>query len=445
MLHADLRYYSSGDGCAPACGDNRSALLYIGMSLPSRSETFVYRELIAIRERGMRVFPVSVRIAGSDLGEPALAALRDEAIALYSLGAIRLFLDAVWEALRHPWRVLSLVAVVLIDCLRPSAHGTVRRLKLLWQAVAAMALARRVRSLNVRHIHAHMAHVPTTIAMYSSQLLGATFSFTGHANDLFVNSTLLPEKLRRASFVACISHWHRAFYRKLLDLPDERLPIVRCGVDVPREPATFQVRGVPRILAVGRLVPKKGFDVLLRALGALRRSGCRVECGLVGDGPERAYLHELLVKFQLADSVQFLGSRSNLEVISLLRDSDLLVLPCRIAPDGDRDGIPVVLMEAMAAGVCVISGDQPAIRELVRDGVTGVLVPPDDAQALEGAIRELLRDPARRSSLGAAGHTWVQQEFSGEVNIERLLSSFASVGVLSVRDPRAGQPAGSGS
>jgi glycosyltransferase involved in cell wall biosynthesis len=306
-------------------------------------------------------------------------------------------------------------------------HNTslAQRPRVFWQCLAGLALADMVRSEHVDHVHAHMANTPTGVAMYAAMALGVPFSFTGHAADLFRYGSLLEQKLRSASFVACISEWHRDYYKRRATLDDTRLPIIRCGVEVDRELDTEARDG--GILAIGRLVPKKGFDVLIEALARLPET-LRPNVTIIGDGPERAAL-EKLVQSLLGPSarVAFRGALPNSEVLGLLRRTSLCVLPCRVGSDGDQDGIPVALMEAMAEGVPVITSDLPTLRELVRNGESGTLVRPDDPEALAGALRELLEHPEQRARLGSGGRARVIEEFAIEPNLDRLLNAFFSV------------------
>jgi len=408
----------------------RDAILYVGATLPARSETFVYNELLALGARGVRVHAASVRTPEQHLGEQRLDILAARAVPIYGAGPARLLADALMEALTHPLRAAGVLAWLIADELRGRPLPPMRRLKLISQAIGALALARRVRPLGIGHIHAHMAHVPTTIAMYAARQLGIPFSFTGHANDLFRQQTLLREKLQRAAFVACISHWHRAFYRTFVVLPDQQLPIVRCGVELP-DPAgdgehADKTTSAPRIIAVGRLVPKKGFDLLVTALDRLR--DLPWQCEIIGSGPEEQRLNDQIRTLRLTDRITLLGAAPHARVRQLVAQADLFVLPCRVDPAGDRDGIPVVLMEAMAAGVPVVSGDLPAIRELVHDQENGVLVAPEDTDALVAAIRRLLTDPSLRREWGQAARAWVEQEFSLAGNVERLWQALHACG-----------------
>jgi len=401
----------------------RSAL-YLGGTLPARSETFVYREVFGLRDRGWRVAVASVHPPQHDLGEARLDALADEAIVAYRQGVIG---RAMAEWLRHPLRSSRTVFDGLRLALFDSDVSLAGRPKVIWQTLAALGIAEEVRRLDVSRIHAHMAHVPTTIAMMLALHLDLPFSFTGHAVDLFRDRSLLREKLRRAAFCACISEWHRAFYQSIERLSDDRLPVIRCGVDIER----FEPRGESRrtderrqILAVGRLVPKKGFDLLLDAAPDLLERHRDLVIRIAGDGPEREALTARWRSLGAPKSIELLGAASNEDVRRMLRDADVFVLPCRIDDSGDRDGIPVVLMEAMACGTPVVSGDLPAIRELVIDGDTGLLVPLDDSAAITTAIERILADRALASRLAARGRERVIEEFALEVNVRRLTRAF---------------------
>lgn len=400
----------------------RPAILYVGSRLPALSETFVTREVLGLRARGVPVAVASVHAPQRELGDAKLDALADEAVPVYGPGAARMLADAAAEAGRRPFRTLATLAVGLRDAMFGRDVTPAGRPKLVWQCLGGIALARRARPRGVAHIHAHMAHVPASIAMYAARQLGVGFSFTGHAADLFRDRSLLAAKLRRARFAACISRWHRGFYGSIAAVPDERLPLVRCGVEPAEGPAADA--DVRSILAVGRLVPKKGFDVLLRAVARVRDEGEPVRCTIVGDGPERARLHALAADLCLAHCVEFAGARSNAGVRAMIPAHGLFVLPCRVDERGDRDGIPVVLMEAMAVGVCVVTGDLPSIRELVEHGRTGILIPPGEAEPLAHAILNLLGNPHQRAALAAAGRERVREEFVLDRNLDRLQAAF---------------------
>ena len=408
--------------------DQPAVIAYVASQLPKRSETFVYREVLGLRARGRDVVAVSVRPPESDLGDPALDLLAADAVVVYDG---RMVFDGLIQAIRSPLALLR----GLTDAMLGLGLSLNQRGKVVVQTLGGLALARRLRSQGVTHLHAHMAHVPTTIAMVAAHALGVPFSFTGHAADLFRDRQLLEPKLTRAAFAACISHWHRRWYRQIDGrLCDYRLPIVRCGVDVDDFRPTPEPDGPLGILAVGRLVPKKGFDVLLEAWAGVVgewASSTTAEpptLTLVGDGPEADALSEQARRLGIEDTVHMVGAESNAKVHARMAGCAAFVLPCRPAGDGDRDGIPVVLMEAMACGKPVISGDLHAIRELVSDNETGCLVPPGYADSLKDALTGLLTDADRRHRLGEAGRQRVVDEFSQGVNLDRLEAAFAEAG-----------------
>lgn len=384
---------------------NGAAILYVASQLPKLSETFVYRELLGLRARGRTVFAASVRAPDPFDDDPALAKLAREAFVAYAPDTWR---QAPLALALHPTIMLR----ALMDAAQADHPSIQSRLKHVAQAIAGITLGHRLRAQRIGHVHAHMAHVPATIALYCARTLGARFSFTGHAADLFVDRAALRFKLRQAAFVACISHWHRAFYQEVATVPLKRLPVVRCSVALPAriEP------GNREIVTVARLVPKKGIDLLIRAFAEAKPAGWALR--ILGDGPERTALEALAA--ELGVPVRFEGAQPHAVCLAAIRASGLFVLPCRTAGNGDRDGIPVVLMEAMAAGRAVIAGDLDAIRELIADGVSGVLVRPDDPHAIASAMFTLIADPLRRERLGDAARARVAEEFSDETNLSRL-------------------------
>ena len=407
-------------------------IAYVAAVLPAASETFVYREIRELRRRGWTVVPASlnppVPVPGG--GAPdAFEDLREGLLVLYGKQAATTMGAALLESIRHPARSASTLLFAVSDALNPGeALSIVGRLKLMAQAVAALGLARSLRSRGVRHVHCHFAHAPTTIGMYAALQMGVPFSFTGHANDLFQRRTLLKRKLERARFVACISRWHRAFYREVEGRHPERYVVVRCGVDVtewlPRDPDR-EVGPRFRLLTVCRLVEKKGTDTLIEALHTLDcRRGGAWELTVAGDGPDRDRLQALARRLGCEDAICWLGAVENSRVRELLAGADALVLPCRTDSSGDRDGIPVVLMEAMASGVPVIAGDLPAIRELVDGREAGLLVPGGEPSKLAEALGRLRSDASLRGSLSVAGRAVIEDEFSLAGNVSRLEAQF---------------------
>lgn len=392
----------------------RFPIAYVAGSFPLRSETFVWREVLELRRRGWPVHTFGLR-PPQEVPE--------------ELAEMRASTQYVYGGIGPPpprMRLKTALPPALADALFSGERTSVRdRLKIPLQAGAGRKLAHVLTRLRVRHIHAHFAHAPTSVAMYAARYAGISFSFTGHANDLFQRRQLLKRKLQRASFVSCISEWHRDWYRSIH--PDGDYRVIRCGVPVeqygpPPQPAPGRLR----VLCVARLVEKKGLELLIRAVESLPH----VEVTIAGDGPERPHLEQLARAS--AGRVRFLGAVDPSRVADLLREHHAFALPCRPTASGDRDGIPVALMEAMAGGLPVVAGDLPAIRELVEPGRSGVLVA---SAGDEGVlrIRKILAawadDAVERQRIGEAGQRRVREEFGVAMNIDRLQKGFfASVG-----------------
>ena len=394
-------------------------VLYLSSVLPKRSETFVYKEVLGLQACGLDIGVASLYPPEKELGEEALDRMAAGAVTVYGSGIGRLLRDALAFCARHPLRSAAVMAAAKIDALFAADLKWKDRPKVVFQGLAALALARRLepRSLMPTHIHIHMAHAATTVGMYAAKALGVPFSFTGHAADLFRERCLLEQKLRRAAFVACISEWHRDWYRAICQRPDRDYPVIRCGVAVPAAPVPARSGPPLTLLGLGRLVPKKGFDMLINACRILAGEGVALECTIAGDGPEMQQLKQLAAGLP----VNFPGAVANRDVPALLQGTDVFVLPCQISGDGDRDGIPVVLMEAMAQGICAVSGDLPTIRELICNNRNGCLVSPGDPEALIACLRKLVADPALRASLAAEGRKRVEEEFSSAKNLDRIL------------------------
>lgn len=389
----------------------------IASRYPVLSETFVLREVEGLSASGIRVRTLCLH--GGDTLERASAA--DACVygrPLQLLGSL------VRECLAHPLCSVRALALALRDALSPGESMAIaQRFKLLGQAIGAIAAASHVRPWKVTHLHCHFAHAPTTVGMYLARQLGIPFSFVGHANDLFQRRSLLKRKLERAAFVSCISQWHRELYLSLVPDRAECFRVVRCGVDVGHwQPRPLRETSHLRLISVCRLVEKKGIDTLIKALACLWKQGSNAveSLTIVGDGPQRAELEALAKAEGVLDLVRFAGALPNEQVRLALMEADAFVLPCREDANGDRDGIPVVLMEAMACGLPVISGDLPAIRELVRDNQTGLLADGSRPESVAQAIARLAGDVGLRHKLSQSGLQHVCAEFSLSANIARL-------------------------
>ena len=414
---------------AVATGDDRQAVLriaYFAPELGALTSTFIYREVQALRDMGVHVSLFSTRRPTGPVTSGEARQFIDETEFLYSDRRLSDFLAAAARlSIASPGRAASLAAVTVGDAAAGEFPALSGRPKAGWHALVAPLLARRMKERGVQHLHAHFAHMPTTIAMYAAHVAGIPFSFTAHANDIFEFGTLLRRKVARASFAATISEYNRRYLAERGCDPS-RIHVIHCGIDTSgytyRAPGPL--RNPPEILSVGRLVEKKGMPVLLDAIARLRDAGSFYRCRIVGDGPQREMLAESIRVRQLSGQVELTGPQPQEQVLAMLRAADLFVLPCIRARSGDQDGIPVALMEAMALGIPVVSTSVSGIPELIAHERNGLLAPPNDAAALADAIDTLLqRDDLRRSFARAARAT-VEEHFEITRNAARLKDLF---------------------
>ncbi len=405
----------------------KERIAYLAPEIPALSATFVYHEILALREKGFDVLPFSVHPPASPATEECARALAAETTLLYPLGTASFLAAAVACKLRHPLRYVA-TAVMLLGDMATLGFFSRAAAGLLYRFLAAARLARILEAHGCRHLHVHFAHVPTDIAMYAARLAGITFSFTSHANDLFERGWLLKEKVDRAAWAMTISEYNRRF---LVSQGADRakIAIVRCGVDGGRfDRRRGEVPESPPVIgSLGRLVEKKGFDTLIAAAGILARSGKVFLVEIAGDGPLKAALLKQAEQEGVGGLISFLGPVANDAVPVWLARLNQFVLPCRIDSNGDMDGIPVALMEAMAAAVPVISTTVSAIPELVEHEVSGLIVAPADPRALSMAMAKLLDSSELRSRCSEGGMRKVAEEFSEQVNAEILATLFKSI------------------
>jgi glycosyltransferase involved in cell wall biosynthesis len=287
-------------------------------------------------------------------------------------------------------------------------------------------LAQELEREGVRHIHAHFATHPSTMALIIATLSNVTFSFTVHAHDIQINRALLRWKLRETKFVRSISDFNKRFLEKLY--PKEtagKIEVIHVGIETDqyanaRAATQDGEAGNRKLLCVAAHRPYKGLPYLIEACALLRDEGVAVDCDVVGHGPMYEELAALIRARGVGDVIRLAGPKPQEEVTRMMSEAALFVLPSIIAADGQMEGIPVALMEAMASGRAVISTSIAGIPELVENGVSGVLVPPANARALADAIRNLLADPERARRMGERGREKVRAEFTLSECVRRL-------------------------
>lgn len=393
---------------------------------PSLSMTFVDREVRALRDMGCDVVTFTLR-------QPTQESLSGDFQATEAKRVISLYATS-----RQP---KDLIAAFLMAVTRPLRLGSTIRLAVqsyTWKApglirqfaylCAAILMARQLRQRGITHIHNHLGDSSGTVAMLTAELTGTPFSMTLHGPEIFDEAALwhLRRKIARAQFVACISKFCRARAMLNADPSDwSKLKIVRCGVELPQYklpqyPATACNSDGRRLLFVGRLEIRKGVTTLIEAMSLLRRHGCSPYLTVVGQGAMRADIEGQISAVGLAEVVALAGPMDEAGVAKALGHADIVIVPSL------SEGLPVVLMEAMACGLPVIASSVDGIPELVSDGVTGLLVPPADANALADAIQRLISSPELRLRFGRSGQQRVQRDHDAARNTRSLLDLIAS-------------------
>jgi colanic acid/amylovoran biosynthesis glycosyltransferase len=399
---------------------------YLSPAMPALSETFVYEELLAVERRGVAVVPVSVRKPAVVV--PAQQALAQRVVHLYGGAALWVALRGLLALPTFGKRAGTALGQLLSD-MRQVGPVRVASWKLVYQFLAATKLARILKTQQCTHLHVHFAHTPTQIGMYASAMAGVPFTIMAHANDIFEAGLLLQAKAQRASRMLTISEFN-VRHLVALGVPAGRLAVVRCGVSfakptqTPRAGVGGAQDGPFKIGSLGRMVEKKGFDVLLQAVAMVHQAGQPIVLHIAGDGPLLPQLRALAQTLGIGDQAHFDGAMDHNKVAGWMQGLDAFVLACKADANGDMDGIPVVLMEAMSQGVPVVSTRLSGIPELVLHQKTGLLAQPNDAASLAEAIATLAAHPALRAEMAAQAQTYVTQEFGQAVNIDRLLTHF---------------------
>jgi colanic acid/amylovoran biosynthesis glycosyltransferase len=395
---------------------------YLARILPILSETFVVREIAELRRLGVDVRPFS-------LYPPDLSVAHSEAPDLAR--EVEIFVRPkhflFWAAhltvlLRSPIRYFRCLWQYVLAASEPWR----RRFRCLMYFAIAPFAAVCLRRAGVSHLHAHFANAATSVAMMAAELAGIPFSFTAHAYDIFVDDLLLPAKIPAAAFVATCSQFNVHYLREHYPAAAEAvINVVHVGVD----PAVFTPRPAPQgepplVLAVGRLVETKGFHTLIEACAQLLSNGVDSQCHIIGEGPEAERLSRMITALRLSERVALLGKLPPAEVLAYYHKASLFVMPSCVRRN-NRDGIPTVLIEALAMGIPVVSTRVSGIPELVRDGETGLLADPDDPAGLAEAIIRLLDDRELAARLAQAGRELVLREFNIRVSVQKLLHLFA--------------------
>ena len=394
----------------------RTKVGFLLKGYPRLSESFILREILMLEGLGLDLHIFALRDPGEPRVHERVSQVRADVTYLPDdfLRAPGLVAAAnLGLALRAPLRWLGCLGEAIGRSVRERDPSTLKRF-----LQAGVLVERALPGTGVTHLHAHFCNDPTTVAYFASRLSGIPYSFSAHAKDIYTQSPgSLAGKVAGARFVTtCTGANHTHLQR----FAHGSTPILRCyhGVEIDRyRPSDGRRDAVAHVLSVGRMVPKKGFPVLIDALGAVRDRGLDFRCTIVGRGPLEDALRARISALELEDRVALPGAMAEQELAELYRKVDVFALACEIEADGDRDGIPNVVIEAMASGLPVVSTRVSGLPECVEHGVTGLLVPEREPAALADALAELIAHPDRARELGREGRAKVEREFAAHRNV----------------------------
>lgn len=378
---------------------------YVLKRFPRFSETFILNELLAHQAAGARLHVFSLLAPPDEPRHARLGDLEAGVTVLKSVGKRQLARPGPGDR-------------ALFSGKTPAQIGAIK--------AKAEVIAHRAAADGISHLHAHFGSDAATVACLAARRLGGTFSYTAHARDIYhtyvsqkADVAMRRAKLRAAAFTVTVSDYNARHLKRLC--PEARIVRLYNGIDLsafrPVDPARQRRGGM---IAVGRLVPKKGFGVLLGACRLLKDRQVPFDLSLVGSGPLQDALASEIDRLNLNDCVRLEGAMPQEDLIVRMAMAEVAVLPCIVTESGDRDGLPTVLLEAMARGLPVVTTTVSGGPEIVDDGSTGRLCRPGDARSLADALSDVLRDPARARAMGAAGRHRAERLFDLDVNAARL-------------------------
>ncbi len=400
---------------------------------PRISETFISNEIHLLEKLGFNIHLFSMRQPRESFTHQSVSEIQANVDYLPETllrPLPRLLYHNILLALQIPGIYATALKVALQRFLRTRKSATIKHL-----FQAGYLVHHLLPHQNIKHLHAHFAHSPTSVAMFTSILSGLPFSFTAHAKDIYTSDPRqLSHKLALSRFVITCTAYNRRHLEALCGGKLNSVFRVYHGIDTGLFASKRKIAAVPKapyqILTIARLIAKKGLPTVYRALKILHENGIPFEHILIGDGEDRKSVLALIKKLGLNDQSRWLGTLPHDEVLKHYQQAHLFVLGCEVAANGDRDGIPNVLLESMAMGVPVVATDISAIPELVETEKTGILVPPGQPGQLAEAMIRMLTDTELRSRVIPAARQRVLQDFDNKRLINELAEIYKKEGIV---------------
>ena len=393
---------------------NRKPIAYILAEFPSQTETFILKEALYVNE-SIPLYIIALKKGKSPINKQVQIAFGNRIIYIPQWWSWKILLNGVFK-----------MKVLYREFAFAGFSSCLRQIKVLF---TASFVSGKIKKLQIRHIHAHFANYPTDIAVTVSRLSSIPFSFTAHANDIYVTPIGLQKKINEATFVTTCTEYNKKWL-DTITAPAERSKIYLIYHGVNLNYWLFrqlELVGKPvRILTIGRLVEKKGMIYLLKAVHLLLQRGISVQLHIVGKGAEEACLKHYCRQFGLEQVIIFMGWQNPAQIKELYVHSDIFVLPSVVASNGDRDGIPNVVLEAMSVGIPVISTPVSGIPEVIQNDINGLLVSERDSEQLANAISLLVSDIQLRNALVKNAYKTIQEKFDSNQCNQLLIKLFGN-------------------
>ncbi len=399
---------------------------YVLKRFPRLSETFILNEMLELERQGVEIEVFSLFKPPAEERHALLANLKARVTYLPTSQSVEQMTVKVGVTERVP--VASLISDTEFDASMPGKVAA-EKAAIIYKAATVALLAK---ANNLQHLHAHFGSDAATVALMASRLTGLPFSFTAHAKDIYhtYNDEISDSRMRRAkineaAFVATVSEFNKRHLSGIVGKQNAaRIHRLYNGIDLDRFQFRNEGRDMATILAVGRLVEKKGLTHLVEACHILASRSVVFQCDIVGDGPLQQALTEQIAKAGLAGKVRLLGPRRQEELIQLMQTATLMALPCIVTDSGDRDGLPTVLLEALASGLPCVSTTVSGVPEIISNGESGMLAEPGNALQFADAMQKLLGDQTMRLRFAHNGRSKAERDFSLVCNAATLRDLF---------------------
>jgi colanic acid/amylovoran biosynthesis glycosyltransferase len=388
---------------------------YVLKRYPRYSETFVVNEILAHEAAGLSVEIFALRPPVDTHFQDLIAKVRAPVRYLLTSSFKG---ETLWDSVRQTSEIIP----DLWNKLAIAAHEPAA------EVCQALWLAQAVRTSNLTHLHAHFGSSATTVARLASHFSGVPYTFTAHAKDIFhesVDPDDLQRKLRDAQTVITVSDFNVQYLRQHYDRAAAKVERLYNGLDLTQFPYQSPLHRAAKIVAVGRLVEKKGFGDLIKACAVLKSRKVAFECQIIGTGELEAQLQWQIQALDLTDEVALIGPRPQQELKHLVQSAAVFAAPCLVAEDGNRDGLPTVLLEAMALGTPCVATNVTGIPEILLDRQTGILLPPSDPIALAAALEEILSHSAQRVAMAEKARDSIEKAFDIQHNSAIMRQIFA--------------------